>query len=514
MEQAEQVPILHRRASAWYASNDLSVEAVHHAFAAEDFEWAAALVERAWPAMDRSFQTSAWLEWAKALPDELVRAMPVLSVSYAWALLERGALEAAAAHLRSAEGWLQLAPDRLTQSQSLPQGMIVADEAQFRSLPATIAAARTYHAQALGDVLATIRYGRQALDLLPEADHLQRGIAAALLGVAYWTNGDMDAAHHTLAEGMANMRLAGNFLFGIRGTYILAEIRMAQGRLREAISTYEQSLQLAPEQREDVLRGTADLHLRLSELYRERNDLSGAAEHLRRSEELGEQAASPHWQYRRCLAQARIREIQCNFDGALALLDEAERRYVRTPVPDVRPTGALKARIWVAQGRLTEALAWVRQRDLAVDDNLSYLREFEHVTLARVLIARYRRDRTARAIHDAVGLLERLQREAEAAGRTGSAIKMLVLQALAREAQEDIPRALIPLERALKLAEPQGYVRMFVDEGAPLARLLAEALARGIRREYVSKLLAVIASEKRADAENTRRSLCSLPTVR
>ena len=132
----------------------------------------------------------------------------------------------------------------------------------------------------------------------------------------------------------------------------------------------------------------------------------------------------------------------------------------------MRPVAALKARVWVAQGRLTEALGWAREQGLSVDDDLSYLREFEHVTLARVLIAQYKSNRADRSIHEAMGLLERLLKAAEEGGRTGSVIEILVLQALAHQAQGDIPcwRSL-PLERALALAEPEGYVRIFVDEG-------------------------------------------------
>ena len=123
---------------------------------------------------------------------------------------------------------------------------------QFRSLPGTIAIARAYHARALGDVPGTVKYARRALDLLPEGDHLWRGAAAALLGLAYWTSGDLEAAHRTFADGMAHLRMAGDIRFQISGTYILADIRMAQGRLREAVRTYEQSLQLATEQGEPV----------------------------------------------------------------------------------------------------------------------------------------------------------------------------------------------------------------------------------------------------------------------
>jgi LuxR family maltose regulon positive regulatory protein len=286
------------------------------------------------------------------------------------------------------------------------------------------------------------------------------------------------------------MQMAGNILWAISGTFVMADIRVAQGRLHEAVSTYEQSLQLATEHGEPVLRGTADLYLGLSVLHREQGDQEAATQHLLRSEELGEQAALADWQYRWCLAQARIKEAQGDLDGALDLLHEAERLYFRNPTPDVRPVAALKTRVWVGQGRLAEALGWARERGLSVDDDLSYLREFEHVTLARVLIAQYTSDLVDSSIHEAMGLLERLRKAAEEGGRTGSVIEILVLQALAHHAQGDIPRALDPLERALTLAEPEGYVRIFVDEGPPMAALLREAAKHGTAPNYVSQLRA------------------------
>lgn len=179
-----------------------------------------------------------------------------------------------------------------------------------------------------------------------------------------------------------------------------------------------------------------------------------------------------------------------DLDGALDLLDEAERLYHRSPVPDARPIAALKVRVWVAQGRLAEARGWVRERGLTVVDDLDYLREFEHVTLARVLMAEYRRDRADRPILEAMGLLDRLLEAAEEGGRMGVVIEILALQALAHEARGDIPSALVPLSRALTLAKPEGYVRIFVDEGTPMARLLYEALSHEVEPEYVRRLLA------------------------
>jgi LuxR family maltose regulon positive regulatory protein len=199
-----------------------------------------------------------------------------------------------------------------------------------------------------------------------------------------------------------------------------------------------------------------------------------------------------------CIDQARLKTAQGDLEGALALLDEAQRLYIRSPLPDFCPISAMKARIWVAQGKLTKAQGWVREQGLSVDDAPSYLREFEHVTLARVLIARYKNDRETVSIREAIDLLECLLQAAEEGKRMGSVIELLVLQALTHEVQGNFPPALVSLERALTLAEPEGYVRIFVDEGLPMARLLSEAAAHGVMPEYIGKLLAVFEAEEQA----------------
>ena len=398
-------------------------------------------------------------------------------------------MEAGVARLRDAERWLDAAADTSERPEARPAGMVVTDEEEFRSLPATIASARSFHAQALGDVPGTVNYARRALDLLPESDYFQRAIPTAMLAFAYWTSGDLEAAHRLLAESMTNMRIAGYVAAAISGTSILAELKTAQGRLREAVSLHEQSLRLATEQGEPALQGTADLHLGLGELLLQQGHLESATQHLLTSEELNEQAPVEAYQYHWHVARARLKEAQGDMDGALDLLDDAERVYTGGVVPDVRPVAALKTRVWVAQGRLTEALGWVHRRGLSVDDDLSYLREFEHITLARVLIARYQSDRAGGSIREAVGLLERLLKAAEEGGRTGSVIEILVLQALANAAQEKTLLALLPLERALSLAEPEGYVQIFAGEGEPMRDLLRHAAAEGITSSYVQQLL-------------------------
>jgi len=489
-EQPDQVATLHRRASKWYEHNGLVPEAIRHALAAGDFERAADLIERAIPAMRRSRQGATLLGWLKTLPDELFHFRPVLSVHYAGALLDGGKLVGVEARLRDAERWLDAKADMAE--------MVVVDEEEFRRLPGSIAIFRAASALALGDVPGTVRYARRALDLLPEEAHIGHGAAAGLLGLAYWTSGELEAAHRSYADCTMRLQKAGHISDAISTTITLGDIRIEQGRLHEAMITYEQAMQLATEQGEPVLRGTADLYLGMSELQREHNELNAATQHLLRSKELGERTGFPPNRYRWCVAMARIKEAQGDLEDALELLHEAERVYVREFFPNVRPVTAFKARVWVRLGRVGEALGWVRAQGLSVHDDLSYLREFEHLTLVRVLLARYKsnRERADRSIDEAMGLLERLLKAAQEGVRAGSAIEILLLQALAHQTQGDTIAALIPLELALTLAEPEGYVRMFVDEGPSMAQLLREAAARRIIPDYTSKLLAAFEAEQ------------------
>jgi LuxR family maltose regulon positive regulatory protein len=186
---------------------------------------------------------------------------------------------------------------------------------------------------------------------------------------------------------------------------------------------------------------------------------------------------------------ARIREAEADLSGAIDLLDEAEHLYVGDFSPNVRPVPAVRARVWVAQGRLGDAFGWARERGLSVGDELSYLREFEHVTLARAVLARYGFERAQRSFDEVTPFLDRLLGAAEEGDRTGSVLEILVLQALAHQMHGDIAAALRPLERALALAEPEGYVRIFVDEGGPMLILLRAAAKRGIAASYVRRLL-------------------------
>ena len=376
-EQPDRVYELHHRASDWYERSGQRSEAIRHALAGEDFERAADLVELAIPAMRRDRQEAALRRWLEALPDEVIRVRPVLSIGYVGALMVQGELEGVEARLRDAERWLDTTTSLGEGAQNPSAGMVIVDEGAFRDLPGAVAIYRTAQARILGDVVGTMTHARRALELAGEEDHLGRGAAAAFLGLAYWTNGDLDAAHRWYADGMASLERAGYLSDVIGGAITLADIRIAQGRLGEAMSAYQRGLRSATEHTAPVRRGAADMHVGMSQLCYERNDLDAAMQHLRTGSDLGEHAGLPPNRYRWRVAMARIRQAEADLGGALDLLNEAELLYVSDFSLEMRPVPALRARVLVALGEMGGALGWVRERGLSVEDELSY-----HVSLS------------------------------------------------------------------------------------------------------------------------------------
>jgi LuxR family maltose regulon positive regulatory protein len=492
-EQPEQVPGLHRRASEWFEKNDTPSEAIRHALACADFERAATLVELAIPAMRQSRQEATVLAWLRALPDDVIANRPVLSVYYAGALLLDGVLDGVEARLRDAERWLDVAGDGNQGANATSAPPIIANQAEFRQLPTAIAIFRAAQALAVGDLSGTIGFARQALETVADDDFVFRGSAAGFLGLAAWRNGDLEEGHQRYVECAANLERAG-FISDTLGCAIsLADIRIAQGRLEDALATYERGLERATPLGAPVVRGAADMHTGMAELFLERNELDAAAKHLVASAELGGPAALEQNPYRWRVAMARVRTAEGDLDAALGLLDEADHQYVSPFLPQVRPVAALRARVWLRQGRLAETQRWASDAGLSSDDDLVYLREFEHITLARMLLARSIQDRPSLAA--AAGLLERLLHAADDGSRIGAVIEVLMLQALERQIRGDVPGALAPLARALTLAEPEGYVRTFLQEGPAMETLLDAAARQQIVPDHVRRLRAAVGTE-------------------
>jgi LuxR family transcriptional regulator, maltose regulon positive regulatory protein len=491
-EDPDHVRALNFRASDWYERNGDRSAAIDHALAAEDFERAAALVESAIPALSGARQEATLRRWLEALPDELFGVRPVLAIGYVGALMSTGEVRGVEPRLRDAERWVQSSTDVGGKAGSPPGEMVVGDADAFRRLPAEIAMYRAGLALIGGNVAGTLTHAERALELAGPDDHLGRGAAASLIGLAHWRTGNLEAAHRWYSDGMATLGRAGRRSDVVGGAITLADLRIAQGRLRDAMSHYERGLRIAMEEPSVVLRGAADMHVGMAELCRERNELDSARRHLSISHELGEAAGLPQNPYRLRVEMARLRQIDGDHTGALDLLDQAQRVHTTDYSPEMRPIPAIRARMWLTQGLVDDALGWARERGLSADDDLDHLHEFEHVTLARTLLARHAVEGSPSSLADAVRLLGRLLRAAEDGQRGGSVLEILVLQALALQARGDVPAALTSLGRAIALGEPEGYVRIVVDEGAPMAALLRAIVGQGSDSAYVRRLLAAL----------------------
>jgi LuxR family maltose regulon positive regulatory protein len=438
----------HLRSSQWHEENGDLGAAFHHAYAAGDFIRATGLAETAWQGMNESFQSAAWLDWVKKLPDKLIRTRPVLCTQIAQAFTDTGELEASELRLQDAERCLG--------------GSELANEEQLKPLPAMIALTRAYNAQVRGDPAATVKYAELALQLTPEDDFDQRARATTILDVTHWASGNLESAIRGIVDSMERLTQLGNHVMVVASSFAVADLLVSLGSLSEAERTYQDAIQLAAQHGPEAEHITAHHHLGLSMIYRQRGDDTLAAHHLIRAAELGLQTTLVDWQYRWHVVQAQLKEAAGNLETALALLDEAKRVYIQTLIPDLRPIAALKACIYLKQGRPDKARVWAAERGLSLADEVSYLHEFEHLTLARLEIA-----------NPLVNtLLVRLLQAAEAQKRRGGALNILLVQALAHQAQGNRPQALAALESALALAEPEGYVRIFVDEGEEMRLLI------------------------------------------
>lgn len=472
-EEPDRVAVLHGRACDWCEAGGDRPEAIRHAMAAGDFAKAADLIELAIPDLRQARQDATQRAWLDALPPDVFANRPVLGLAKVGAHMVTGDTAGVEELLDGVERGID--PDQPVD------GMIVRDHAEFRRLPAQVAMYRAGLALLGGDLAGTVAHGERAAGLSEPDDHLGQGAAAALIGLAHWAGGDLEVAERQYAAAISSFRRAG-FLTDILGCSLgLADIQVAQGRLSAARLTLTAGLELGLAN--GPLRGTADMHLGLGELRYERNELDAATGQLRASLELGELLALPQHAHRWRVLEARLRAAGGDHAAALALLAEAERHYDTDYSPPARPVAATAARLRLATGDVDGARQWAADRGLTVEDEPAYLRDYEQLTFARVLLA------TGRAT-DAIALLGRILAAAEAGHRRGNAIEALAWLALAHDAAGDTTRALAALEQALTRAEVEGFVRIFLDAGAPMRALLKAAARRGPAADRAAAVLA------------------------
>jgi LuxR family transcriptional regulator, maltose regulon positive regulatory protein len=498
-DQDHLAPVLHSRASEWYAAHDLMPEAVAHALAGEDTARAAYLVELALPQMRRGRQDATLLGWIGALPDSVVRRSPVLNILSGWSMMLAGDLDAMEARLDDAEAALALGREHPSLAATW------ADTEDLRTAPATVNVYRAALAQARGDVPSTVEHAQRALDLAGPDDHFVRGAAGGFLGLAAWATGDVERALRTFTDAGRSLHSAGNLVDELDTTVVLGDMWMTAGRPREARRTYEQALVRATAQGEPYPRATPDLHVGLAELDREGNDLTGAQAHLDLAKVLGEQASITEKRHQWFVASAHLRTATGDHAAALELLDRAHALYRPGSYPDIRPIAAIQARVHIAAGDLDAARRWASDHDVALDEDVTFLHEYEQLTLVRLHLATHERgtsahERNATAavpLDDVRKALQRLDAAAPSA-RGGTLLEVGMLQALTLHAMGDLAEALSELDRVLATAhEPESYVRLFLDEGAPMLALLRAAAVADDRHphavEHARRLLTAAA---------------------
>jgi LuxR family transcriptional regulator, maltose regulon positive regulatory protein len=369
---------------------------------------------------------------------------------------------------------------------------VVVDRDGLLRLPAAAEMYRAALSLIGGDPAGAIVRAQQALDMAVEGDDLVIGATAALSGLASWTVGDLTAAHSSYDISLHALTRAGHIADVLGCSIAMSDMELRLGHLRDAERTLEHGLDLARSNAPSggaAMRGTADMLVGLSRLAWYRNDLSAAADYLHRADELGEGAALAQNPYRWRVGMARIRAAEGDTSAALALLAEAERVYVGDYSPDVQPIHATRARVLVARGDVAEALAWARRHAVSADDELRYLREYEHITLARILLAEHAAAGTAEALGDAVALLDRLLTAAADNGRAGTVIELEVLRAIALHAAGEPEQALDALADAVERAEADGWIRVFVDAAPAATELLDELASRRPDAAFVRDLI-------------------------
>ncbi|HEX9926198.1 MAG TPA: LuxR C-terminal-related transcriptional regulator, partial [Anaerolineae bacterium] len=472
--QPELLPDLHGRASDWYEAHDSVAEAVQHALAAGNVIRAADLIEQErWTLLGRG-EINTLYTWLDELPVETVRAHPRLSLAYAWifSLLERA--EAIEPRLQDAEQALAAAAAEIPEQA-----------AETDAIRGEIAILRAETALNRSDIPGAIELCRHTLKLLPQANTLIRGVATFFLGHAQRRDGQMTEAEQAYVEASALGLRADNLLLALHALANLSIVQVALGRLGEAAETSQRILQIVSERRRQTWPVAGLAYQGLGKLHYEWNELDVAAHHLRRGLEFGQRGGLTGLEINSRSTLAFTLQAQHDPGGADEILRQIVALTERHHHPVHAATAAAQeARLRLSQGHLEQAARWAETCRLHPDDAAarSYSHEVEYLTLARVFIAQGQTEA-------GLALLHRLQQGAEADRRSGSLIEILTLCALARQAQGDLAGGLAELESALALAEPEGYVRTFVDEGEPMAELLRQARSRGIRPDYVSKLL-------------------------
>ncbi len=476
-----QVAQLLSRAAAWCEQEGQTDEAVSYALAAEDYRRAARLVARHWQQKTSLGEIDTVWCWLRALPPEEVRANPALAVAYCWLLWLTGQIGAIEAHLTDAERALGH-PDVLPELDgSGPEHAL---------LPMQIAALRSFVCRYRDEFAAATALAERALGLMPanlppEADAQLRSLALLALASACDGSGDLEKAANAYAEAIRCSRLAGNAA-GLGIIIRLSGILCLLGRLPAADAACREALAHVQARGMARVPAAGILHVALSEVLTERNDLEAAEAHLAQGIEIGRLSGRLDAAKNAANVLVRLKLARQDANGALAAVAEAEAAQTEPPSHLARAELlALKARVFLRQGSPDRAAPCIEEATRLAGRDRGLTGETVALAASRVLLARGKPG-------DTEGQLSRSLAAAEASGRLGVALELRILRSLLFARQGRTREAEANLERALAIAEPGGYVRIFLDEGRPMQMLIAQWLAHASSsplRDYAIRLL-------------------------
>ena len=479
-----QAPTLHRRAAEWHVRSGMTAGAVRHAMAIPDHELAADVIGRAADTIATwsSVSTAVFLGWIRALPAGTVRARP-------WLRLYQSRALALAGNLASAESALSELEVDLREQRVAGR--------DCGELLQRAAADRVSYALLRGDVVEPIRYAEGALATTPEDDAAGRLRPLAILGIAHLRVGNVAAAEHACMQAIGAAEALGAAPIVATMTCGLAEIQIAAGQLRAAYRTCERTRELVPAGSPGSAAAGPALIAR-ARIHYERNQLEAAERSVTEGLGLVTRTGSLDSRVSGHLLLARILHATGDEAGSQLALDRAAGVAQASGIDRLVGTvSAYQARLWLSRGEVGKAAQWADTHRIAPSAayarEVAYSREIEELTFVRVMLA-------TGGAEEAGRLLDEMVSSAHAGGRTGSLVEILILQALCQDAlagRATDPRvaaanSLGSLSKALTLAEPEGYVRTFIDEGEAIRPLLVRAARRGVVPAYVRELLGAL----------------------
>jgi LuxR family maltose regulon positive regulatory protein len=484
VERPGRVEDLHRRASLWFEQQGFIDEAIEHALKAENHSRTARLIEDFAVDKLKHSETSDLLRWITSIPQDLVEETPGLSLAHAWALMLRGM------DLEKIESRLQT----------------IENKTQADYFLGSASAMRAFLASIDGRPKESLELSLRALQLLPEEDLFTRSLVTDNLGMVYLLLGDFQAAIDNFAQAVDLSQQTGNLMISVGGLCNMAGIWMLQGQLKRAWSANQEALQLSTDQRGIRLPIAGKALLGLGEIAREWNDLPGAESYLREGLDL----FRTYGEIGSIISQitlARIKEYQGEFGAAQEIVDQARdlAREFKASQMDDELVDAYQVQLWITMGELHKAEAWIEEKQLARliqsqpgSGRFNPIWEVHSQTLVRWYISQ-------KEYHQAQQLLGPVLEVTQQNQRLRSVIRLLAMQAVLHELLGEHDEAMQTVLQALDLGEKEGFVRTFLDEGEPMARLLYDVSAEGYHKDYIGTLLAEFGAQTQSLKKAAKR---------